>query len=306
VGFPENGHVWLNGRFVPWREATIHLASHAIHYGSAMFEGVRCYDTPRGSICFRLDAHLRRLQASGRIYRMAYPLDLAGWSEAVLATIRLNQLRACYIRPLVYRGYGSLGVDPTNCPVEAAVLLWEWGTYGGQEALEDGVDMAFSSFTRIAPNTLPALAKCSANYANSALARMEAVGHGQSEGIVLDVRGHVSEGAAQNLFVVRDGIVYTPPIGSSILGGITRDAVITLARERGLTVREEVLPRELFYIADEVFAAGTAAEIAPVRSVDRLMVGDGRRGPVTAALQKAFFDVINGIEPDSHGWLTRV
>lgn len=306
MAFPETGQIWMNGRFVPWNDATVHSASHAIHYGSAVFEGVRCYDTPRGSICFRLDAHMRRLQDSARIYRMDYPLDLVGWTGAVLATIRVNRLKACYIRPLIYRGYGSLGVAPTGNPVEAAILLWEWGTYGGQAALEAGVDMAFSSWTRIAPNTLPAMAKTSANYANSALARMEAVGHGQSEGIVLDVTGHVSEGAAQNLFIVRDGVLYTSPIGSSILGGITRDTVMTLARDRGLTVREETLPRESFYIADEVFAAGTAAEIAPVRSVDRMTVGDGSRGPITKALQRDFFDVINGTRPDTHGWLTRV
>jgi branched-chain amino acid aminotransferase len=306
MAFPETGQIWMNGRFLPWNDAVIHVASHAIHYASAVFEGVRCYDTPNGSVCFRLDAHMRRLQSSARIYRMDYPLDLAGWTDAVLATVRINRLKACYIRPLIYRGYGSLGVAPTGCPVDAAILLWEWGTYGGQAALDAGVDMAFSSWTRIAPNTLPALAKCSANYANSALARMEAIGHGQSEGIELDVNGHVSEGAAQNLFVVRDGILYTSPLGSSILGGITRDAVITLARDRGFTVVEETLPRELFYIADEVFAAGTAAEIAPVRSVDKMIVGDGSRGPITAALQQAFFDVINGVDADAHGWLTRV
>jgi branched-chain amino acid aminotransferase len=306
MAFPESGKIWMNGGFVEWADAAIPVASHTIHYSSCVFEGARCYDTPKGSVCFRLDAHMRRLQRSGRIYRMEYPLDVSGWIDAVLETIRMNHMKACYIRPTMYRGYGSLGVDPSSSPVDAAILVWEWGTYGGQEALELGVDVQFSSWTRIAPNTLPAMAKCAANYANSALARMEAVGDGYSEGLVLDRTGHVSEGAAQNVFLVSDGILHTPPLGASILGGVTRDTVITLARDLGLIVTEAMLPREAFYIADEVFAVGTAAEIAPVRSIDKMPIGNGSRGPITTALQQAFFDVINGNVPDTRGWLTSV
>ena len=306
MAFPETGKIWKNGGFLEWAEAMIPVASHAIHYSSCVFEGARCYDTPNGSMCFRLDAHMRRLQRSGRIYRMEYPLDLGGWIDAVLATIRVNRLKACYIRPLMYRGYGSLGVAPESSPVDAAILVWEWGTYGGEEALEGGVDMRLSSWTRIAPNTLPAMAKCAANYANSALARMEAVADGCSEGLVIDVEGHISEGAAQNIFTVDNGVIRTPPLGASILGGVTRDSVITLARDLGFTVMEAALPREALYTADEVFGVGTAAEIAPVRSIDGIPIGNGGRGPITAMLQRAFFDVIDGNVPDTRGWLTPV
>jgi branched-chain amino acid aminotransferase len=249
---------------------------------------------------------MRRLQDSAKIYRMEYPLDLAGWQDAVLKTIRANEMKACYIRPIMYRGYEALGVNPLSCPVDAAILLWEWGTYLGQEALEQGVDVKIASWSRMAPNTLPAMAKSAANYANSALIKMEAIADGYAEGIALDVSGNVSEGSGQNIFLVRDGIICTPPIGSSILGGITRDSVMTLARDLGYTVQETVIPREALYIADEVFVVGTAAEVTPIRSVDRIPVGAGRRGPVTEALQRAFFDVVNGDVPDTHGWLTYV
>jgi branched-chain amino acid aminotransferase len=306
AAFPGTGKIWMNGRLVEWKDATIHIASHVIHYGSGVFEGARCYETPRGSACFRLDAHMRRLQQSAKIYRMEYPLDLAGWMDAVLETIRANNLKACYIRPLLYRGYGSLGVNPEGNPVDAAIMLWEWGAYLGHEALEEGVDVRVSSWTRMAPNTLPAMAKATANYANSALIKMEAILDGYSEGLVLDVSGQLSEGSGQNVFLVRDGLIYTPPLGSSILGGITRDSVITLARGLGYTVQEQVLPREALYIADEVFFAGTAAEVTPVRSIDKIKIGNGRRGPVTQALQRAFFAVINGEVPDAQGWLTYV
>jgi branched-chain amino acid aminotransferase len=306
MAFAGTGKIWMNGRLVEWKDATIHVASHVIHYGSAVFEGARCYATPKGSACFRLDAHMRRLQHSSKIYRMEYPLDLAGWQHAVLETIRANALKACYIRPIVYRGYEALGVNPFNCPVDASILLWEWGAYLGQEALEQGVDVKIASWSRMAPNTLPAMAKSAANYANSGLIKMEAITDGYSEGIALDVSGNVSEGSGQNIFLVRDGIVYTPPVGSSILAGITRDSVMTLARDRGYTVAEEVIPREALYIADEAFFVGTAAEVTPIRSVDKIVVGSGRRGPVTEALQRAFFAVISGEAPDSHGWLTYV
>jgi branched-chain amino acid aminotransferase len=296
----------MNGRLVEWKDATIHVAAHALHYASGVFEGARCYSTPRGSACFRLDDHLLRLQRSAKIYRMEYPLDLAGWREAVLETIRDNEMKACYIRPLVYRGYGTLGVNPLNNPVDACIILWEWGAYLGQDALEQGVDVKISTWSRMAPNTLPVMAKATANYANSQLIKMEAVLEGYSEGIALDVRGNVSEGSGQNLFIVRDGVIHTPPLGASILNGITRDSIITLARELGYTVIETDLPRESLYIADEVFFVGTAAEVTPIRSIDKIVVGAGRRGPVTEALQQAFFAVINGDVPDAHGWLTYV
>ena len=306
MAFPGTGKIWMNGKLVEWKDATIHVASHVIHYGSGVFEGARCYATPRGSACFRLDAHMRRLQHSMKIYRMEYPLDLSGWIDAVTTTIRTNQMKACYIRPIVYRGYETLGVNPFTCPVDAAIILWEWGTYLGQEALELGVDVKVATWSRMAPNTLPAMAKSSANYANSGLIKMEAITDGYAEGIALDVYGNVSEGSGQNLFIVRDGELYTPALGSSILGGITRDSIITLAREHGLKVTETTIPREALYLADEVFFVGTAAEVTPIRSIDKIEVGGGRRGPITERLQRAFFDVINGEVPDRHGWLTYV
>jgi branched-chain amino acid aminotransferase len=300
------GKIWMNGKLVDWKDATIHIGSHVIHYGSGVFEGARCYATARGSACFRLDAHMLRLQHSAKIYRMEYALDLKGWMDAVLDTIRANKLKACYIRPLVYRGYETLGVNPLSNPVDAAILVWEWGAYLGHEALEQGVNVKISSWTRMAANTLPAMAKSTANYANSALSKMEAIGDGYDEGIALDVHGHVSEGSGQNVFIVRDGVLYTPPLASSILGGITRDTVMTLARDLGFTVNETVLPRESLYIADEIFVVGTATEVTPVRSVDKIKVGTGRRGPITEALQRAFFDVVHGEAPDTHDWLTYV
>jgi len=306
MAFPGTGKIWMNGKLVEWKDATIHVASHVIHYGSGVFEGARCYATPRGSACFRLDAHMRRLQHSMKIYRMEYPLDLSGWIDAVTTTIRANQMKACYIRPIVYRGYETLGVNPFTCPVDAAIILWEWGTYLGQEALELGVDVKVATWSRMAPNTLPAMAKSSANYANSGLIKMEAITDGYAEGIALDVYGNVSEGSGQNLFIVRDGELYTPALGSSILGGITRDSIITLAREHALKVTETTIPREALYLADEVFFVGTAAEVTPIRSIDKIEVGGGRRGPITERLQRAFFDVINGEVPDRHGWLTYV
>lgn len=306
MGFSGTGKIWMNGELVEWKDANIHIASHVIHYGTGVFEGARCYDTPRGSACFRLDAHMRRLEQSAKIYRMAYPLDLAGWCSAALETIRANRMKACYIRPIIYRGYDSLGVNPLTCPVDAAIMLWEWGAYLGQEALEQGVDVAVSSWSRMAPNTLPALAKGSANYANSGLIKMQALADGYSEAIALDVNGTISEGSGQNLFIVRDGSIYTPPLASSILGGITRDSVITLARDLGYSVTESALPRESLYIADEAFFVGTAAEVTPIRSVDKIVIGSGRRGPITEAVQKRFFDVINGVVADRYGWLTYV
>jgi branched-chain amino acid aminotransferase len=306
MSFPGTGKIWMNGQLVDWKDATIHVASHVVHYGSAVFEGARCYATPKGSACFRLDAHMRRLQQSAKIYRMEYPLDQRAWEGAVLDTIRANEMKSCYIRPIIYRGYEALGVNPFPCPVEASILLWDWGTYLGQDALENGVDVRISTWARMAPNTLPAMAKSAANYANSGLSKMEAILEGYSEAIALDVFGNVSEGSGQNIFTVRDGAIYTPQLGSSILGGITRDSIMTIARDLGFAVTETTLPRESLYLADEVFVVGTAAEVTPIRSVDKIQVGSGRRGPVTEAVQRAFFDVINGDAPDTHGWLTYV
>ena len=306
MGFAGTGKIWMNGKLVEWKDATIHIASHVIHYGSGVFEGARCYETPKGSACFRLDEHLQRLQDSAKIYRMSYPLDLAGWRNAVLETIRANNMKACYIRPIVYRGYDTLGVNPLSNPVDAAIMVWEWGAYLGQDALEQGVDMKISSWSRMAPNTLPAMAKATANYANSQLIKMEALADGYTEGIALDVTGNVSEGSGQNIFIVRNGALLTPPLSASVLGGITRDSIMVLARDLGYSVTETNLPRESLYIADEVFVVGTAAEVTPIRSIDKIVVGSGRRGPVTEALQRAFFDVINGQAPDTHHWLTFV
>ena len=306
MAFPGSGKIWMNGSLVEWADAKIHVASHVIHYGSGVFEGARCYSTPRGSACFRLDAHMRRLYDSARIYRMVPEIDLQHLRDAVVETIRANEFKACYIRPIVYRGYHALGVNPFPCPIDVAILTWDWGAYLGADALENGVDVRVSSWARSAPNTFPTLAKTSANYANSSLIKMEAMVEGYSEGVALDTFGYVSEGSGQNLFLVRDSVLYTPPITASILPGITRASVITLAGDLGFEVREEMVPREMLYIADEAFFAGTAVEITPIRSVDKIAVGTGRRGPVTEAIQQAFFDTINGQRSDDHGWLTYV
>jgi branched-chain amino acid aminotransferase len=301
-----SGKIWMNGALVDWADAKIHIGSHVVHYGSGVFEGARCYDTPRGPACFRLDTHVRRLFDSAKIYRMAYSLDQATFRDAVLDTIRANHYAACYIRPLLYRGYQELGVSPFNCPVDAAILLWEWGAYLGTDALEKGVDVQISSWARAAPNTFPAMAKSTANYANSQLIKMEASLNGYSEGIALDPSGLVSEGSGQNIFAIRDGVIRTPPVSGSVLPGITRDVIITLARDLGFPVHEQPVPREMLYVADELFFTGTAAEISPIRSVDKITIGDGARGPITAAIQHRFFDVINGKIPDTYNWLTYV
>jgi len=306
MSFPGTGKIWMNGSLVDWKDANIHIASHVVHYGSGVFEGARCYETRTGPACFRLDAHIRRLLESAKIYRMDSPYDQAAISAAVLETIRANGFKSCYIRPLVYRGYESLGVNPFPCPVDVAVLLWEWGAYFAGESLEQGIDVKVSTWTRLAPNTIPALAKSVANYANSQLVKMEAMLEGYGEAIALDHNGLVSEGSGQNVFLVRDGILYTPPIASSILGGITRDSVMTIARELGYELREQVLPREMLYLADEAFFAGTAVEVTPIRSIDKIKIGSGKRGPVTETIQRTFFDIVRGEIPDTHGWLTPV
>jgi len=295
--------IWFNGKLVPWNEARIHVMAHVVHYGSSFFEGIRCYETPRGPAIFRLTPHMRRLIDSARIYRTVVPYTLEQLVAAVKETVQANRLRSGYIRPVVYRGYGEIGVNPQNNPVEVAIATIEWGRYLGAEAMEQGVDVCVASWHRFAPNTLPALSKAGGNYLNSQLIKMEALANGYAEGIALDHQGQVSEGSGENLFLVRDGVVYTPPVASSILSGITRDTVITLLDELGVPVRQEAIPREMLYIADELFFTGTAAEVTPIRSVDRIPVGQGRRGPVTAAVQAAFFGVVQGEREDRYGWL---
>ena len=299
--------IWHNGRFIRWDEATIHVLSHVVSYGSSVFEGIRCYSTPNGPAVFRLREHVRRMMDSAKIYRMenlGFTADQL--AEAMLELVHVNRMDACYIRPIVLRGYGEVGVNPVKNPIDVYIACWEWGQYLGEEAVAQGVDVCVSSWTRLAPNTLPALAKAGANYMNSQLIKMEALANGYSEGIALDAAGYVSEGSGENIFVVRDGKIHTPPLGASVLPGITRDAILTLARDLGIPLVEAIVPREMLYIADEVFFSGTAAEITPIRSVDRIPVGKGRRGPVAERLQKEFFGIISGATPDRYGWLTPV
>jgi len=306
MAFPGTGRIWMNGSLVDWKDAKIHVGSHIVHYGSGVFEGARCYDTVNGPACFRLDAHVRRLLDSARIYRMEPKYGAPALTDAIHETINANGFRACYIRPIVYRGYDSLGVNPLPCPVDTAIMVWEWGAYFTKEAIEEGLDVKISTWARNAPNTTPAMAKSVANYANAQLIKMEAIAEGYAEGIALDIYGNLSEGSGQNIFIVRDGIIHTPPVGNSVLWGITRDSVMTIAREMGFEVREQTLPRETLYIADEVFFVGTAVEVTPIRSVDRVKVGRGRRGPVTEAIQQRFFQIVKGEAPDTHGWLQAV
>jgi branched-chain amino acid aminotransferase len=306
MAFSETGKIWMNGKLVNWKDATIHIATHVIHYGTGVFEGIRAYDSKNGTNVFRLPEHMRRLFDSCRVYRMESPYGFEALTDAVLETIRANDFKSCYIRPLIYRGYEQLGVNPMPCPVDASIIVWEWDKYLGDEALMNGVDAGVSSWTRMAPNTLPAMAKATANYANSGLIKMQATVDGYAEGIALDESGMISEGSGQNLFLVRDSIVYTPSLTSSILQGITRDTVLQLTRDLGFEVREQALPREFLYLADEAFFCGTAVEITPIRSIDKITIGQGKRGPVTAALQERFFGIIRGELPDVHNWLTPV
>jgi branched-chain amino acid aminotransferase len=303
---PESKYIWFDGELVPWHEAKIHVLSHVVHYGSSIFEGIRCYKTPAGPAVFRLEPHLRRMYDSCKVYRMEIPYTKDQFLQAILDTISKNGLDSCYVRPIVFRGYEVLGVEPRSCPVQVVIAVWSWGAYLGADALEEGVDVGVSSWRRMAPDTTPAGVKAGGHYLNSQLIRMEAADLGYSEGIALDVYGYVSEGSGENIFVVRDGVLYTPSSGNSILGGITRDSVITLARELGYGVVETQIAREQLYFADEIFFTGTAAEISPIRSVDHITIGAGRRGPVTAALQTAFFDIVEGRTPDRYHWLTPV
>ncbi|MDA0712326.1 MAG: branched-chain amino acid transaminase [bacterium] len=303
---PKSDKIWFNGKLVGWDDAKIHVLSHVVHYGSSVFEGLRCYKTAGGAACFRLQDHINRLFDSAKIYRMDIPYERQDLVNAVLETIRANNLEACYVRPIVFRGYGELGVSPLPCPVEAVVAVWKWGKYLGPEALEKGVSVRISSWNRPAPNTMPSLAKVGANYMNSQLIKMEALADGYAEGIALDTSGYVSEGSGENIFMIKNGAIYTPSTGSSILPGITRHSVITLAESLGYRVTTRPIPRESLYIADEVFFTGSAAEITPIAEIDHIQIGSGGRGPITEALQTAFFDLIEGRDDDKYHWLTRV
>ena len=298
--------IWMNGKWVAWDDARIHILAHVAHYASSVFEGIRAYQSRTGPAIFRLEEHLDRLMASAKIYRMELPYTREQIRDVCLEVVSINNLGDCYLRPLIYRGYENLGVNPFGAPVEVAVAAFPWGKYLGEDALTKGVAVKVSSWWRIAPNTLPALAKASANYMNSQLMKMEALVDGYTEAIALDVNGYVSEGSGQNVFAVFGGELVTPPISSSILGGITRQSVMTLGRELGYTVREEIIPREKLYLADELFFCGTAVEVSPITSVDRIVIGSGELGPITKAIQQAFFALVRGEQPDRHGWLTRV
>ena len=306
MSFPKTGQIWHNGKMIEWDDAKIHVLSHVITYGSTVFEGIRCYNTTQGPAIFRLREHMQRLLNSARIYRMDIPFTADELAQANLDVVRANKMNACYIRPMVMRGYGTAGVNPVGCPIEVYIACWEWAQYLGEEALHAGVDVCVSSWNRPAPNTLPQMAKAAANYMNSQLIRIEAHANGYSEGIALDVNGHVSEGSGENVFVVRNGVLYTPQLANSALSGITRDSVLTIARHLGLAVTEQPIPREMLYIADEVFFTGTAAEVAPIRSIDRIMIADGKTGEITKKIADEFFAIANGLKPDRFGWLTPV
>jgi branched-chain amino acid aminotransferase len=296
-------NIWHNGQLIPWEKANIHVMSHVIHYGSSVFEGIRCYKQTSGAGVFRLNEHMQRLIHSAKIYRMPLPYSLEQLNAAVTDVVEANGIAPCYIRPIAFRGYGEIGVNPLKSPVEVYIANFPWGKY---VAGNDGADVCISSWNRLAPNTMPSLAKAGANYMNSQLIRMEAQVNGYAEGIALDVNGYLSEGSGENLFVVRGGTIYTSPLANSVLNGITRDSILVLARELGIPVVEQALPREMLYICDEAFFTGTAAEVSHLRSVDRILVGDGTMGPITTALHKAFFDIVNGVAEDRHNGLTPV
>jgi branched-chain amino acid aminotransferase len=297
------GTIWMNGKFVPFEEATIHVLSHVVHYGSSAFEGIRAYDTPHGTAIYRLDRHVQRLLDSCKIARLDIPYLYDELMEATRETVRRNGGKACYIRPIVYRGYKTLGVNPTGVPVDVAIATLNWGKYLGKDALERGIAVKVSSWRRAAPDTFPALAKTGANYMNSQLIKLEAITDGYQEGIALDTFGYVAEGSGENIFLVKNGVLHTPTIANAILPGITRDSIIQIAKDLGIEVREEQIPREALYIADEVFFTGTAAEITPITSIDKIPVADATVGAMTRRLQEAFFDIIEGRSRDRHGWL---
>ncbi len=303
---PETEWIWRDGEFIRWKDATLHLLSTAVQFGSSVFEGIRCYDTLAGPAIFRLPEHLRRLRNSCRIYRMELAYDDAALTEACCALVRRNGLRACYIRPVVLRGYGAIGMDGIGSPIETYIPAWEWGPYLGEDALENGVDVCVSTWNRAAPNTFPGMAKSTGHYNNAQLIKLEALANGFVEAIALAPDGLVSEGSGQNLFAVSGDTLLTPPIDGSNLAGVTRNAVTAIAADLDIPVRESPMPREFLYCADELFFSGTAAEITPIRSVDRIEVGDGRIGPVTRRIQKRFSDIVAGRTNDDHRWLTAV
>jgi branched-chain amino acid aminotransferase len=295
--------IWHNGNLIPWEKAQIHVMSHVVHYGSSVFEGIRCYGQPQGAAIFRLPEHMQRLIDSAKIYRMPLPYSLDQLSNAVVDLVESNGIAPCYIRPIAFRGYGEIGVNPKGTPTEVYIANYSWGKY---VAGEGGADVCISSWNRMAPNTIPSLAKAGGNYLNSQLIRMEADVNGYSEGIALDVFGNLSEGSGENLFIVRNGVLFTSPLANSVLSGITRDSVLMLARHFGIPVIEEAMPRELLYIADEVFFTGTAAEVTPIRSVDRILIADGSVGPITRQLAEEFMGIANGLRADRFNWLTPV
>lgn len=303
MAFDETGKIWFNGELVDWKDAQIHVLSHVVHYGSSVFEGIRCYDTQQGPAVFRLKDHMKRLENSGKVYRMEIPYSLDEMCDAVKDTININNIRSCYIRPVVFRGYNELGVYPLNCPVETVIAVWAWGQYLGEDALEQGIDVCTSSWRKMAPDTMPNLAKAGSNYMNSQLAKIEATANGYKESIMLNYEGNIGEGTGENIFFVEDGELYTPNIGSSVLKGITRDTIMTVAKDLGYKVTEEPIPRERLYTADEVFFTGTAAELSPIRSIDKIQIGKGKRGPITKKIQDSLFDILNNKVEDKYGWL---
>jgi branched-chain amino acid aminotransferase len=296
-------HIWHNGTLIPWEKAQIHVLSHVVHYGSSVFEGIRCYSQPHAAAIFRLPEHMQRLLDSAKIYRMGLPYSLDQLCTGVVDLVEANEVAPCYIRPIALRGYGEIGVNPKGSPIDVYIANFPWGKYVPGD---EGADVCISSWNRAAPNTLPSLAKAGGGYLNSQLIRMEAEANGYVEGIALDVNGYLSEGSGENLFVVRNGVLYTTPLTNSVLSGITRDSVLTLARNLGIPVVEQAMPRELLYIADEAFFTGTAAEVTPLRSVDRILIADGETGPITKQLADEFFGIANGLKPDRFGWLTPV
>ena len=302
----QTDYIWMNGEMVRWQDAKIHILSHVIHYGSSVFEGMRVYKTKKGPAAFRLRDHTKRLFNSAKIYRMNIPYSMDQVDDAIMTLVGINRMEECYVRPLVYRGFGTFGVDPTHSPTEVAIAVWDWGKYLGPDALENGVSVCVSSWTRPAPNTIPMMAKSAANYMNGQLIKIEALAHGYVEGIALDAYGHVSEGSGENIFVVRNGKIYTPPLEASILPGITRDSIMCLAEDLGFEVIEQNIPREMLYISDEVFFTGSAAEVTPISAVDQIQVGAGKIGPITKKLQQTFFQLIAGDYVDKYGWLTMV
>ncbi|HSM13791.1 MAG TPA: branched-chain amino acid transaminase [Thermoanaerobaculia bacterium] len=304
--FEEIKWVWMNGQLVEFEKATVHVMAHALHYGSGLFEGIRCYRTPQGPAVFRLDDHLKRLENSCKVYRMDLPYGRDELTRAVFDSIRTNGLEECYIRPIAFRGFGTVGINPMKSPVEVAIAVWPWGRYLGDDAIENGVDVCVSTWRRTGLGGSPALAKATGNYLNSQLIKMEAVSNGYAEGIALDTHGYVSEGSGENVFLVQDGVLYTPPVSSSILPGITRHSIQVLAEEMGVEVRRVAIPRGMLYTCDEAFFTGTAVEVTPIRSVDRLQVGDGKPGPVTRRLIEEFLAITRGATDDRHGWLARV